>query len=147
MAEKVIGVMAAEEQSEKLRAAAPAMVEVVRKRCEEDQWSVESRRCMAGAASRPEARRCFDQLTPAQREAMKRADREEMRRIKKGPDGADGGAGAPPPPPAAVTAPAPPPPAAEPEGAKQDKAPSRKAKGAAKPRSQTTDPCEGGEGK
>jgi hypothetical protein len=147
MAEKVIATIAAE-RSEERRAEMPAMVEITRKRCEEDRWTADSRRCMAGAASRDEARRCFDGLTPAQQEAMNRAEKEMRRATRKAEeadaDGAAESAGAAPPP-APVTAPPPPPGAAS---EREKKVPSpRKAKGAAKPRPQSTDPCEGGEGK
>lgn len=116
------------------------LAKIARERCEADGWSAEIRRCMADAGSGDEARGCFEKLPPAQQEAMERAERERANE-------ADSAAAPPPPPPAAAKTAAPlavPPPA--PEAAKDKKAPSpRKAKGAAKPSSQTTDPDEGGE--
>lgn len=136
MAAKVIEAIAAA-RGEKLRTEAPAMTEVVRKRCEEDRWTADNRRCMAGAATRDDAKRCFEQLTPAQQEAMDRAEA-EMRRAGKGgaPAAADAAAR-----PASLAPPPPPPPAPEREKAKK-----ARSKGAApKPNSTTSDPCEGGE--
>lgn len=140
MAAKVIEAITAG-RSERHRADAPAMTEVVRKRCEEDRWTADNRRCMAGAATREDAKRCFEQLTPAQQEAMDRAEG-EMRRASRGDAKAGDGAAAatsatpPPPPPAPVMAPAP-------ERAKAKKA---RSKGAApKPGGVRSDPCEGGE--
>ena len=121
-------------------ASGPAMTEVVRKRCEEDGWTADNRRCMAGAATRDDAKKCFAQLTPAQREAMDRAEA-ELRRAAKG--GAPGTADVAP---AASLAPPPPaPPPAPGRAPEREKAKQRSRGAAPKPDSARSDPCEGGE--
>lgn len=134
MAAKVIATIAAE-RSEQRRAEVPAMTEVVRKRCEEDRWTADNRRCMAGAATRDDAKRCFEQLTPAQQESMERAEAEMPRAAKSSEkEGAADGAAA-----ARSAAPPPPPPAPVMAPPKESK--KRSKGGAPKP----SDPCEGGE--
>ncbi len=135
----------ASERGGKFRDEAAAMTEVVRTRCREDGWTVESRRCMARAASRDDARDCVKQLTEAQQDGLKRGE-QEMRggSLKDAPhDGdaepdAEPAAGATPSPTMAPPSP-PPAPARAPAAEKKQQ---RSAPKADKARS---DPCEGGE--
>lgn len=47
----------------------PKMADILRRQCTEEGWTVENRRCVAGAASLEDRKLCFGQLTKAQQDA------------------------------------------------------------------------------
>jgi hypothetical protein len=63
------------------------MTSILQTRCTEDRWSGAARTCMEQVEARRDARACFERLTPAQQDAMKR---DEQTRMPKRPDGPAG---------------------------------------------------------
>jgi hypothetical protein len=144
----------APERGQRFRENAAAIIEIVRTRCQEDSWTVESRRCMAGATDRGMARDCFRQLTQAQQDALER-DEKTLGERDRAAEPAGGAAPAadraePAGTPMPTMAPPPPPPAAQaparrPPSPRSPASPAKKSKSAPKGGTVRTDPCEGGE--
>jgi hypothetical protein len=63
-------VVVASAADQELAARAPALQALVERRCDEDQWSIELRRCAAGAKTLDDTRICDRLATQRQRDAF-----------------------------------------------------------------------------
>jgi hypothetical protein len=112
-------------------------------RCEQDKWSAEAQQCATAAKTPDDFGKCEDRFTQAQRDALIESVGGDAHKSDQAPpDSAAGGGGAPAgaaptAQPAAVAPAAPPPPSPAP--------PPANTRGAKKPASKTSDPCEGGQ--
>jgi hypothetical protein len=87
----------AESMAKHMLADSPATKEIIRNRCDTDQWTVDARECLATMESERDADRCAAMLTETQRAALVKDERERQEAAQP--------VAAPPPPPSGTRSP------------------------------------------
>ena len=68
----------AESMAKHMLADSPATKEIIRNRCDTDQWTADARECLAKMESERDADRCAAMLTETQRAALVKDERERL---------------------------------------------------------------------